>query len=269
MNIKSAFLNLNNEQNYCSVFLPKNDRQIKLTLLVAEAFGEEKRAAARMLVRLADKLTEYQIATFMFDFSGTGDSTGESVEIQWQDWKKELLEAAKYIRNEGNCQNLALLGTRAGTLLAAEAASEIEELKALILLEPILKGEELLTELEKKQQIKAAISGIKEEKPEDENVYAEFAAFQASKKFAEQMKTSEMQTSLQKCPKSCNIQMIRVSGAKTFPQNWNSIINLLNDYKNSQAILVRDKPFWGQLEYYESDEVINPVIEFLTKITQN
>lgn len=261
-----GYLKVGNRQVFCSLYLPKQ-ASVQWSLVIAEPFGEEKRCAARMLVRLARQLAEHQVAVLKFDFSGTGDSAGESGQAQWQYWQEELAVAAQFLKNESGAANLAVLGARAGALLAARCAAD-SGLQALLLAEPILSGNEILDELEKRQRIKAAISGgsgfQSSSQCWEKGKTADFAGFAMNPQFAEQLRNENLLQSLQKCSPECRILLLRVSGARKFPPAWQALLELLPRHPDSQALLIQDKPFWGQLEYYESDAVIDPLAKFLT-----
>lgn len=266
MSEKRGYLTVGNRPLFCTLFLPEQ-QPAQWGLVIAEPFGEEKRCASRMLVRLARNLTRQQVATLKFDFSGTGDSSGDSAQAQWKHWQQELAEALQFLQQESPAPKMALLGARAGALLAAQCAAE-NPVQALLLAEPVLSGQEILDELEKRQKIKDAIRGGASTPPASElwalGQNADFAGFQVNAQFAAQLRQASLLESLQKCAVSCRMLHIRVSGARKFPPAWQPLLDLLDGRPGSQFQLIKDKPFWGQLEYYESDAVIAPLAEFLT-----
>jgi exosortase A-associated hydrolase 2 len=265
MNEQRGYLTVDGRPLYCTLFLPERGTAC-WGVAVAEPFGEEKRCAARMLVRMARKLARQQVATIKFDFSGTGDSAGDSAKAQWTYWQQELEAAMKLLQQESKAAKIALLGTRAGALLAAQCAAK-NPVQALLLAEPFLSGEEILDELEKRQKIKDAILGGAST-PAASQLWAmgqsaDFAGFQVNAQFAAQIRQDNLLESMQKCPGSCRMLLLKVSGARKFPPAWQNLLELLGKHPGSQALLIKDKPFWGQLEYYESDAVIDPIMEFL------
>ena len=266
MTEKRGYLTVGNRSLFCTLFLPEPQR-VQWGLVIAEPFGEEKRCASRMLVRLARNLAKQQVVTLKFDFSGTGDSSGNSARTQWQHWQQELAEALQFLQQESQVPKLALLGARAGALLAAQCAAE-HPIQALLLAEPLLSGLEILDELEKRQKIKDAIRGGSPTPSASElwelGQNADFAGFQVNPQFAAQLRQADLLESLQKCPADCRLLLLRVSGARKFPPAWQPVLDLLENHPGSQSLLIKDKPFWGQLEYYESDAVIDPLAEFLT-----
>ena len=272
MSEKRGYLTVGKRRVFCTLFLPEQP-PAHWGLVIAEPFGEEKRCAARMLVRLARNLAKQQIATLKFDFSGTGDSSGDSAQAQWLHWQQELAEAVQVLQQESHAPKMALLGARAGALLAAQCAAE-HPVQALLLAEPVLSGLEILDELEKRQKIKDAIRGGSSTPSASElwalEQNADFAGFQMNSQFAAQLRQANLQQSLQQCSMDCRMLLLRVSGARKFPPAWQPLLDLLDGHPGSQSQLIKDKPFWGQLEYYESDAVIDPIADFFktTKYTK-
>ena len=142
----------------------------------------------------------------------------------------------------------------------------------MLLAEPVLSGQEILDELEKRQKIKDAIRGGASTPSASElwelGQNADFAGFQVNSQFAAQLRQGYLLESLQQCPVDCRLLLLRVSGARKFPPAWQPMLDLLEIHPGSQSQLIKDKPFWGQLEYYESDAVIDPLTEFLTAASE-
>ncbi|NMA42382.1 MAG: hypothetical protein GX946_03270 [Oligosphaeraceae bacterium] len=265
MQEQRAYLDVKGRKLYFALYLPAQ-KKADCALLMAEPFGEEKRSCSRMLHRLAKKLQQENIAVLKFDFSGTGDSAGTAAIAEWRHWQEELDKALEFLQQQSQAKQLALLGLRAGALLAAELASR-KNVDKLLLGEPILSGSELLVELEKRQKIKEAISGSPVSDPAEdswrkgENV--DFAGFEINPDFAAQLNQAELLAYLQKLNPATAVLLLRVSAVNKFPSAWLPCIEALERHPGSQALIVKDKPFWGQLEYYESDAVLQPMLEFL------
>jgi hypothetical protein len=63
----------------------------------------------------------------------------------------------------------------------------------------------------------------------------------------------------------CALQVVRVSGSKKLPPAWQPLTDAAESREVGEVAVVQDKPFWGQLEYYESDAVIDVVVPFLSR----
>ncbi len=272
MTEEQGFLACGQQQLYCRLFRPSPaERAPTCALIIAEPFGEEKRCATRMLKRMARILAQHRIAALTCDFSGSGDSTGLSSEVTWQIWQQEFSSAVTFLRHQYPQTPLAFFGARAGALIAASVAAE-HPCRAIILAEPILSGADFLQELEKRQRIKGL--PLTERGGDQRNAAqiwaagesAEFAGFVINATFAQQAEPADLLADLQRSPQSCPLLLLKFSGGKRFPSSWEPLCELCAHRPPSQAQLIADKPFWGQLEYYESDSVINPCLDFLTRL---
>ena len=267
---RSGFIDVSGRAIYGTHYLPA-DAPPRAALLLVEPFGEEKRCAFRMLVRLARQLATRGVAVMRYDASGTGDCAGKHGEAEWRHWQDELAAQIALARELPGKPPLMLAAARAGALLAAEAAARIAAaggaLRALILLEPLLSGDELLRDLERRQKIKDMMSGGAKNAASAElwsaGQPADFGGFLVGSAMAEQLRAAQLQTSLAATPADCALQLLRVSGAKNFPPAWQGLVAAVTARAGSSAQVIADKPFWGQLDYYESDVVIDAVTDFV------
>lgn len=264
---QSGYIDVSGRVIYGTHYLPAGASP-RAVMLLAEPFGEEKRCAYRLLVRLARQLAERGIAVMRYDLSGTGDSAGRHGDAEWRHWQEEFAAQIAQVRELPGTPPLLFLGARAGALLAAGAVTA--ETRALIMLEPLLNGDELLRDLERRQKIKDMMSGASKSQSADEQWSAgqpvDFGGFVVSAAMAEQLRSAQLITSLAAMPAGCALQLIRVSGAKTYPPAWQDLVALVNGHAGGDTRVVADKPFWGQLDYYESDVILEAVVAFVDQL---
>lgn len=268
MREQHGYLTLAGKQLHVGLYLPPM-RTPQTAVLICEPFGEEKRCAYRMLVRLARQLAEQGIATLRMDLSGNGDSGDTHAEATWGQWQAETTQAVAATADLTGATKIAILGARAGALLAAAAAAAptSTQLATVILAEPILTGADLVNDLERRQKIKDMMSGnANPSAPSDaagaENTDRDFGGFVVSELLLQQVGAADL---CQELPTTIPVHVLRVSGASKFPPAWQPLLDIANASGGSSAIIA-DKPFWGQLEYYESDLVNNAIAELLAKI---
>lgn len=255
MSEKSGFLSINNRFIYGTAFLPEQPAQA--ALLIIDPLAEEKRAAYRMFVRLARTLATQQVASFKFDLSGTGDSSGKHEDATWEQWLEDAKCALTSLAETAGTQNLVVLGARAGALLAAQVAVELKA-KRLILAEPIVSGEDFLRDLERRQAIKNMAAGVTAQTEDAQTRWSkgetvDFAGYTFNAKLAEAIKNIKLGELVEQLKSAgCVVKGIRVSASKKLPPAWAPFAD--------DTVVVADKPFWGQLDYYESDFVNNAII---------
>ena len=249
MRAEHGYFEVGGKSLYATLYMPSNRPANGVVL--CEPFGEEKRCTARMMTRLACRLAEEGHAVLRFDYSGTGDSAGLHSQARWSEWEEETAAAGNFLMSESGCASLSFSGFRAGCLLAAAAAVSVKESTSLILTEPFLSGADLLQELERREQLKRL--------PvlDEGDGMAEYGGFPVSAEMREEMKERTLSEMISRLPDALSLHLLRVSGMKTFPASWKMLTERAT--LKGHAEIIRDKPFWGQVEYFESDSVIDAV----------
>ena len=211
-----------------------------------------------MLVRLARKLADDGCAAIRFDLSGTGDSTLAHSDTTFSAWVEDTVIAAKELMAAAQTEQLTLVGARGGALIAAKAAESLKA-KKLILAEPVLSGADFLFDLERRQNIKNMMSGG----GSSETAKAQWEAGKSvdfggnlfNPTLAKELGATTLAEQLPRLDAATAVHAIRVSASKKLPPAW----SIFGD----NATIVADKPFWGQLDYYESDFVIDAIRSLL------
>lgn len=87
------------------------------------------------------------MATIYPDLSGTGDSSGDFVDATWAAWRADVERAAAWLVEQG-CTSLAVVGIRAGALLAWDMVTQTRlPITTLVLWQPVLNGSAVVTDL--------------------------------------------------------------------------------------------------------------------------
>lgn len=85
---------------------------------------------------------------FRFDYSGTGDSSGEVSEFGIDDWVADINVAAAELQDLARVRDIAIVGRQLGSLLAARAARRGLAVRRMVMWEPAFEGAEFLKSLE-------------------------------------------------------------------------------------------------------------------------
>jgi exosortase A-associated hydrolase 2 len=129
------------------------------TVLIAAPFAEEMNKSRRMLSEAARALAARGVASLLPDLSGTGDSSGEFANTDWEEWRTDLLAAARWSADEG-WPVTALLGVRTGCLLAAQTAGALPDAPAAtVFWQPVIDGERFLTQFLRLRAAASAMAG--------------------------------------------------------------------------------------------------------------
>ena len=116
-------------------------------VLLCSGIGRDASTGHRSFRMLADQLAAAGYPALRFDYRGTGDSCDAEDRECWLLWQQSLAAAADWLRARTQARRLVLIGLRLGGTLAALAASVREDVAALVLLEPVLRGKSYVGQL--------------------------------------------------------------------------------------------------------------------------
>ena len=136
---EACFFGHPNRQLFGVLSLPTK-RQKRTAVLVCASWGPEYMRAYRALKSFADQLAQYGHAAMRFDYVGTGDSAGYSVEAGLEAWLDNVVTAAAELRRQSGADQLCVVGLRLGALLAERAVAAGLEASSVVLWDPPVDG---------------------------------------------------------------------------------------------------------------------------------
>ena len=142
-------------QRFC-LYHPAQSACPRGLLLYIHPFAEEMNKARRMAALQSRALAQAGCAVLQIDLHGCGDSSGDFGDASWQGWVDDVLQGCHWLRERNRSQAevpLWLWGLRAGCLLAAEAARQIDTPCNFIFWSPTPSGK---THLQQFLRLKAA-----------------------------------------------------------------------------------------------------------------
>lgn len=101
-------------------------------VLICPPWGAEYMRSHRGLRMLAERLATAGYDSLRFDYSGTGDSEGNSLDARLPDWLTDIAQAAQELRDLSGAHKVAVIGVRLGALLASEAVRQGMRCEALL-----------------------------------------------------------------------------------------------------------------------------------------
>lgn len=109
--------------------------------VICNPWGEEYTYAHRSLRHLALRLTRAGFHVLRFDYYGTGDSGGESSEVDLAGLESDIGQAVEAAQDVTGNRQIALVGLRLGANLAVRAAAQAPgDVESLVLWDPLLRG---------------------------------------------------------------------------------------------------------------------------------
>ncbi|QID18527.1 hydrolase 2, exosortase A system-associated [Nitrogeniibacter mangrovi] len=142
---RPMFLDLNGRRLFTLQIVPTGP--ITGALLYLPPFAEEMNRCRSHVVSQARALAARGYHTLILDPYGTGESEGEITDADWDAWRLDALEAARWLVAETSAP-LTLWGIRTGALLAAElvASGDTPPLQQVLFWQPVLDGKLFLNQ---------------------------------------------------------------------------------------------------------------------------
>ena len=247
----------------------------RTAVLVFPPFGEERKCAWRLLTLTARALATAGCDVLRFDYRGTGDSHGDPGRATLADWEDDGRRALATLRGLSAAPRVLLLGARLGANLAARAAATGSD--ALVLWEPLPNGADFLDELLRRRQIKAAVSGTTaaatpgaaqpaaatpggsgELWPDDQP--ADFDGFAVAAGFARELRALALAPAL--ATTAAPTLLLHLAASPRLPPAWQQLSEAFAARPGSVFKTIRERPFWGRLDYHESEVLIHETVAF-------
>jgi alpha/beta superfamily hydrolase len=117
-------------------------------VLLCNPFGQEAIRAHMVYAVLADKLSRLGLHVLRFDYTGTGDSSGEVEEGNQALWIDDIIAAHDQLSAVAEVNRIAWVGLRYGATLAVLAAEKLPRpLVDVVLWDPVVSGAAYVGEL--------------------------------------------------------------------------------------------------------------------------
>ncbi len=124
--------------------------------VICPPFAEEEKSAHRTLTEIALALQARGEASLFFSYRGTGDSHGDFADATLTAWRADIAAAVAVVAGRAPNAQIGLLGVRLGASLAY---LERERASRLLLIEPILTGRAMLSQLNMRQKMRVSMAG--------------------------------------------------------------------------------------------------------------
>lgn len=260
----SGYIPIASAALYATVFEPENEPDRGLVLV--PPFGQEAKSTVRVYTRLARALTERACRCVRFDLRGTGESGGRHDQADWQTWVADVRAVMDTVPPPSG-SSWTLLGTRLGANLALAAAAR-HSVGGVALIEPALSGKDFLDDLLRRRAIRSALSGGTDADDPEESWSGghcvDFGGYPLSPAGAAQLRELELDRGLDAVPESLPVALFRVAATDRVRGRWAGLFDKVRARENGVAESLRDKPFWGQVEYYESDILAERISRWVT-----
>lgn len=107
---------------YCAYHAPAGDASPQRAVLIAQSLGHEYQRGHRALQELAVALSKSGCAVLRFDYRNTGDSPGESNQLNLAQLQGDLSSATDELCRLSGCESVDVLSIRVGSLLVGSVS---------------------------------------------------------------------------------------------------------------------------------------------------
>lgn len=108
--------------------------------VLCPSWGPEYQYAHRALRVTARRLAENGFHVLRFDYSGVGDSWGDTTDGDLDRWPDDVALAVHELKAMSNQPRIDLVGLRIGATTAARAAAALSDIRRIVLWDPVLDG---------------------------------------------------------------------------------------------------------------------------------
>jgi exosortase A-associated hydrolase 2 len=143
-NIESFFLPFRQDSLFC-IFLTPSKEKARAAILYVHPFAEEMHKSRRMAALQARYFAQAGYAVLQIDLLGCGDSSGDFADARWDTWLENAQLAYDWLQQKTKLP-IVVWGLRLGATLAAELSTRIPQVAGLLLWQPVVNGENFLTQ---------------------------------------------------------------------------------------------------------------------------
>jgi pimeloyl-ACP methyl ester carboxylesterase len=127
--------------------MPGDSQSSDTAIVLCAGLTGDKLSAHRSFRQLAEALAADGYPTLRFDYPGAGDSLDADDADPWPLWQQGIESAIDRLRGWTGADRVVLIGLRIGATLAALVAERRDDVAALVLLEPVPRGQTYVRQL--------------------------------------------------------------------------------------------------------------------------
>jgi uncharacterized protein len=128
------------------VYHPPQGRKAVGAVVLCYPIGGEYMRAHRAFRQLTNFLVRGGFHVLRFDYFGTGDSSGTGVEATLPSWLESIRTTIEEMKDSAGVERVSLVGLRFGASMALLASRDRDDVKSVVLWDPVLDGARYLAD---------------------------------------------------------------------------------------------------------------------------
>ena len=256
------FLPVGQGQRFCILDAPR-EGGVRGTVLFVHPFAEEMNKSRRMVSLQSERLAAAGYAVLRIDLLGCGDSSGDFGDASWDAWREDILAAITWLQANYSGA-LALWGLRAGCLLAASVAVDLEKRPNFIFWQPVLSGKPHWTQFTRLKTAgalgnsKETLDRLKQQLAAGENV--EIAGYSIAASLAEGLAGADLLPIEHTTGKFAWFEISSRPDATVAPASRSRIEQWQQCGWAGEAAVVSGPPFWQTTEIETAPALIEATL---------
>lgn len=240
-------------------------------IVYSHPFAEEKNCSHAIIVKTARELAQNGYTVFRYDSSGCGDSEGDLTEVTIADWCNDLCHAVSCLRTKAQISGIAYWGLRTGAGLAFMQASQQQDVRGLILWQPVFDFKTYIHQF-LRQRLSAEIAARGDNKVTVNSLIAEIrskglvevAGYSLSQKLYDSFVALGNLDFAHAC--NCPTQLVSISGTSAPSFTLKRIADQMNLVTTALEFAhVQIEPFWDRYWRWEAPELTNATLAWLER----
>ncbi|MCX4024972.1 hydrolase 2, exosortase A system-associated [Endozoicomonas sp. SM1973] len=273
LQISPHFLSTPAGHLYAVHYVPPSAISTKGYIVHIPAFAEEMNKSRHIISKQARLMAEQGWQVVVFDLSGTGDSEGLLVDVDWPTWLNNIQAVMDWLMTEP--LPVVLWGLRLGACLAVDYLNRLPspENTHLLLWQPIIKGQPFLQQF---LRMRLAADLLDKQTGETVKLLREQLVKEGSLEVAGYLLPNQLTSAIdqidltqQLLPLTAQVvwlEMIRETGASlSLPSQKTIAAWQQNHNKLHQTNIVTD-PFWSTQELTTGDGFIEQTLHYLPQL---
>jgi len=220
-------------------------------ILMCPPLGQDLIRCHRLYRQLAQSLAEQGMAVLRFDYHGTGDSAGDSAEVDWERCVSDAATAAAELRRRAGVDRIVAFGARLGGSVALAAAAQAR-FSEVIAWDPVLDGDQYVAALDAMQAALREDAGRFNRPRSHSDVAEQWLGFDIGETLRRQLSALRVGTA--------NVPTLVLDSTASSPaSHWERIVS----HRGKVATIVPPTP-WDDLDRLESAILSHPLIQAVT-----
>ena len=271
-------------QRFC-LFHPAQGDAPKGSVVYVHPFAEEMNKSRRMAALQARALAQAGYAVLQIDLLGCGDSSGDFGAATWQDWVSDVVQGCHWLRSRSqphgadpsHAPPLWLWGLRAGCLLAAQAAHQLNIPCHFLFWQPPSAGKQLLQQFLRLKvagdmlggQSKGVMEGMRQQLASGASV--EVAGYMLSAGLASGLEQATLLPPAVHTHQTLRLEWLEVStreDTNLSPASAKTIAQWQQAGIDARSHLVNGPAFWQTTEIEDSPTLIAATVSAIAPVWQ-